>query len=71
MPVVWRVFQTLTTEGIDDFADRRISLKRPRQSIGGIRNLRKFLESGRTPSEYGRKRRYQYVYIMNKIIRGC
>ena len=50
-----------------DLANLWLSLK----IIGGIRNLRKFLESGRTPSEYGRKRRYQYVYIMNKIIRGC
>ena len=45
-----------------------------RERSSGLRdnleNLRKSSESGRKSSENHQKRRYQYVYIINRIIHG-
>ena len=42
-----------------------------RQAFGTIlENLRKSSESGRKSSENRQKHRYQYVYIINRIIHG-
>ena len=69
-----RVFLESLRQSSEIFGHLRKFSENVRERSSGLRdnleNLRKSSESGRKSSENHHKRRYQYVYIINRIIHG-